>query len=90
MSADWFFMKKGFLGSKKIGPIAESDFLHRIEKGEISPETMVSSTSKTHGHWVHLREIRAGVKFWNKTHPKATVTSDPPSSSNPDAPPRSE
>lgn len=57
MSADWFFMKKGFFGkSKTVGPIAESDFLHKIEKGEISPETMVSSTSKTHGHWMHLKE----------------------------------
>ena len=51
MSADWYFMKKGFFGgSKTVGPIAESDFLKRIQKGEIAPETMVSSTSKTHGH----------------------------------------
>jgi len=70
MSADWFFMKKGFFGkSKAVGPIGESDFLHKIEKGEISPETMVSSTSKTHGHWMHLKEIRAGLKHWEKTHP---------------------
>ena len=72
MSADWYFMKKGFFGSKKIGPIGEPDFLHRIEKGEISPETMVSSTSKTKGHWVHLKEIRAGLKYWEKTHPGDT------------------
>ena len=70
MSADWFFMKKGFFGkSKAVGPIGESDFLHKIEKGENSPETMVSSTSKTHGHWMHLKEIRAGLKHWEKTHP---------------------
>jgi hypothetical protein len=70
MSADWFFMKKSFFGkSKTIGPIAEADFLRKIEKGEISPETMVSSTSKTHGHWMHLKEIRAGLQHWKKTHP---------------------
>lgn len=40
MSADWFFMKKSFFGkSKTVGPIEESDFLHKIEKGEISPDT---------------------------------------------------
>ena len=52
MSADWYFMKKSFFGgSKTVGPIAESDFVKKIQKGEIAPETMVSSTSKTHGHW---------------------------------------
>ena len=70
MSADWFFMKKGFFGKpKKVGPIAETDFLHKIEKGEISPETIVSSTSKTHGRWVPLKDIRAGLKHWEKSHP---------------------
>ena len=70
MSADWFFMKKSFFGgSKTIGPIAESDFLRKIEKGEISPETMVSSTSKTHGQWMQLKEIRAAHQHWKKSHP---------------------
>jgi len=73
MSADWYFMKKGFFGrSRTVGPIGESDFLHKIEKGDISPETMVSSTSKTHGHWLHLKEIQAGMKYWRKTHPNST------------------
>jgi hypothetical protein len=72
MSADWFFMKKGFFGkTRAIGPIAETDFMHKIEKGEISPETMVSSTSKTHGHWMHLKEIRVGLQLWKKTHPSS-------------------
>jgi hypothetical protein len=72
MSADWFFMKKGFFGSKTIGPIGEPDFLSKIEKGEIIPETMVSSTSKTHGQWMHLRDIRAAYQYWKKTHPEST------------------
>ncbi len=72
MSADWFFMKKGFFGNTKtVGPIAEIDFVHKIEKGEISPDTMVSSTSKTHGHWMHLKEIRAAYQIWKKSHPSA-------------------
>ncbi len=73
MSADWYFMKKGFFGgSKTVGPIAESDFLKRIQKGEIAPETMVSSTSKTHGHWLHLREIRSADPYWKKSQPSST------------------
>ena len=71
MSADWYFMKKGFFRTKKVGPISDVDFLHRIERGDIVPDTLVSSTSKTHGHWVHLREIRAGMQHWDKTHPSA-------------------
>lgn len=72
MSTEWFFMKKGFFGgSKTVGPITEVDFLKRIEKGEIVPETMVSSTTKTHGRWVHLKDIRAAFQYWKKTHPTA-------------------
>ncbi len=72
MSADWFFMKKSFFGgAKTVGPIGEIDFMHKIEKGEISPETMVSSTSKTHGHWMHLKEIRVAYQHWKKSHPTA-------------------
>jgi hypothetical protein len=69
MSADWYFMKKGFFRTKKVGPISEPDFLHRIESGEICPETLVSSQTKTHGHWVHVNEIRAALQHWKKTHP---------------------
>ncbi len=72
MSTDWYYVKKGFFGNKKVGPIPESEFLHRIEKGEIAPDTMVSSTSKTRGHWLHLSEIRAGLKHWESTHPRPT------------------
>jgi hypothetical protein len=72
MSADWYFMKKGFFRTKKVGPLSEPDFLHRIEKGEISPETLVSSTTKTHGHWIHVKEIRAAHQHWKKTHPSSS------------------
>lgn len=72
MSADWFYIKRRlFWGPKTIGPIAEPTFLKKIEKGEITPETMVSSTSKTHGHWMHLKDIQAGLKHWKKTHPNS-------------------
>ena len=77
MSADWYFLKKGFFGKfKSVGPIPESEFLQKIDKGEISPETMVSSTSKTHGHWMHLKEIRAGYKHWQKSHPTPNDTKE--------------
>lgn len=67
MSADWYFMKKGFFGgSKTVGPIAESVFVKKIQTGEIVPETMVSSTSKTHGHWLHLKDIRGSDQLLKK------------------------
>jgi hypothetical protein len=75
MSADWYFMKKSFFGgSKTVGPIAESDFVKKIQKGEIAPETMVSSTSKTHGHWLHLREIRTADQYWRKSQSSSNST----------------
>ena len=67
MSADWNFMKKGFFGgSKTVGPIAESVFVKKIQKGEFVPETMVSSTNKTHGHWLHLKDIRGSDQLLKK------------------------
>jgi hypothetical protein len=72
MSADWYFLKNGFFNRRKrIGPICENELLLRIEKGELNPETMMSSTSKTHGHWLPMREIKPAIKHWKKTHPGA-------------------
>lgn len=73
MSADWYFMKRGFFGSSKtVGPITDSDLLKKIEKGEIVPETMVSSSTKTHGHWMHVKDIRAAFQHWKKSHPSSS------------------
>lgn len=72
MSADWYFMKKSFFGgSKAVGPICETEMLTRIGKGEVAPNTMVSSTSKTHGHWLEMKEIKPAYKHWQATHPKS-------------------
>lgn len=74
MSADWYFMKSGFFyRHKKVGPICEMELLARIAKGEIHPDTLMSSTSKTHGHWVAMREIRPAMKCWKETHPDAAA-----------------
>ncbi|MFO1065903.1 MAG: DUF4339 domain-containing protein [Pirellulales bacterium] len=76
MSADWYYMKTGFFGSHKaVGPICETEMLDRIGKGEVAPATMISSTSKTHGHWLAMREIRPAYKHWQKTHPNAAEPS---------------
>jgi hypothetical protein len=72
MSADWYFMKRGFFGgSKTVGPISDRDLLRKIEKGEIVPDTMISSSTKTHGHWMHVKDIRAAIQHWKKSHPSA-------------------
>ena len=72
MSADWYFMKTGFFGGHKtVGPITETEMLQRIGKGELEPTTMMSSTTKTHGHWLPMREIRPAFKHYQQTHPQA-------------------
>lgn len=71
MSADWYFLKKGFFGRrKKVGPVSDVELRHYIEKGIIQPETMVSSEIKTHGHWCRMKEIPAAMTLWDKSHPK--------------------
>jgi len=72
MSADWYFMKRGFFSKKKpFGPINERDLMLRIEKGEVRPETMISSTTKTHGHWLEMKEVKPAITHWKSTHPGA-------------------
>lgn len=72
MSADWYFVKTGFfIKHKRIGPISEQDLLKRIERGEVHPDTMLSSTSKTRGHWIPMREIKPAISHWRKHHPDA-------------------
>jgi hypothetical protein len=73
MSADWYFMSSGFcFRHKKIGPICERELLLRIEKGQIHPDTLMSSTSKTHGHWMPMREIKPAMNHWQQQHPNAS------------------
>lgn len=69
MSADWYFMKTGiFGGHKAVGPITEKDLCEKIERGIVKPETMLSSTSKTHGHWMKMKDIHVAMRHWQKTH----------------------
>jgi len=74
MSADWFYLKRRwFGGTKKVGPLAESDLLVRIDKGEITPTTMLIS-AKTKNRWVKMEEIGPALKQWKKGHPISEQT----------------
>ena len=73
MSADWYFLKSGFFGKKTVGPMSEPDLCKKITNGEIRPETMISSTSKTHGRWKRMETIRVAKKLWDQTHPSDQV-----------------
>lgn len=64
MNADWYYLKRRwFGGSKKVGPLHEHEFLHRIDLGEITPETLVMS-SKTRQHWVKMSEVAPALAHW--------------------------
>ena len=73
MSADWYFLRPGgfFHRRKRVGPITEQELLMRIEKGEVRPDTLLSSTSKTRGHWVAMKEIKPAIRHWKQHHPDA-------------------
>jgi hypothetical protein len=73
MSADWYFIKKGFFHrQKRIGPVCEMELLTRISKGDIAPDTLLSSTTKTHGKWLAMRNVKPAYQHWKETHPGAT------------------
>lgn len=72
MSADWYYLRHGwFHKGKKIGPIDEHDFLIRIDKGEIQPDTLVQSEMKTKGRWIRMGKVQPALLRWQKTHPDA-------------------
>ncbi|MFN3189641.1 MAG: DUF4339 domain-containing protein [Aureliella sp.] len=73
MSADWYFIRKGsfFRRRSRVGPLSEQSLLVRIEKGEVTPDTMLSSEMKTHGHWVAMQTIKPAIAHWKKHHPDA-------------------
>ena len=70
MSAGWYYMASGWLNkSRRVGPINEADLLAQIDKGKISPETLVQS-SKTKGKWVPMNTIGPAMKRWRESHPE--------------------
>jgi len=74
MSADWFYLKRRwFGGTKKVGPLAENDLLLRIDRGEITPTTLLIS-AKTKNRWVKMEEIGPALKQWKKGHPVSEQT----------------
>ncbi len=68
MSADWFFIKKGFFSSSHVGPVSESELLRHIEKGEIGPRTMLCSKTKTRGEWVQMYKVAPAYSKWQTLH----------------------
>ncbi len=78
MSTDWFFLKKGWLGkAKAVGPLNEPDLLMRIDRGEIAPETLVQSESKTRGRWIPMNRVGPAFKHWRKLHPESQTQETP-------------
>lgn len=70
MSADWYYLQHSFFGGQKtVGPMSEQDFRAKIEKGKIRPDTLVSSTTKTHGRWMQMAKIPVALKLYQETHP---------------------
>lgn len=73
MSSDWYYMKRRWIGgTKKVGPLSEHDLLLRIERGEITPETLLYS-EKTKHHWVKMEQVGPAMKRWKSLHPVADV-----------------
>lgn len=71
MSADCFFLKRGWLGkSRPVGPLSEPALLKRIDNGEIAPDTLLQSESKTRGHWIPMNKVGPAFKRWNRLHPE--------------------
>jgi len=71
MSGDWFYMKRRWIGgTKKVGPLTDADLLHRIDDGQIQPDTLLLS-SKTKHKWIRMADIGPAIKHWRKLHPES-------------------
>ena len=70
MESGWYYMASGWIRkSRRVGPVSEAEFIHAVEKGKISPETLVQS-SKTKGKWVPMNTIGPAMKRWRELHPE--------------------
>ncbi|TWU24282.1 hypothetical protein Pla52o_22090 [Novipirellula galeiformis] len=68
MGAGWYYIASGWIRkTRRIGPISESDLLHLIDDGKISPETLLQS-SKTKGKWVPMNAVDPAMKRWQESH----------------------
>ena len=68
MASGWYYMASGWIRKGRVGPISESELLMRIDKGKISPDTLLQS-SKTKGKWVPMNSIGPAMKRWKQLHP---------------------
>lgn len=70
MSADWFFLRHGwFHRAKKIGPIDDHELMIRIDRGELTPDTLVQSDTKTRGRWIRMEKLQPALKRFREAHP---------------------
>ncbi len=78
MSHDWYFLKRSWFGkSRAVGPMNEPDLLVRIDRGEILPDTLLQSDTKTRGRWVPMNRVGPAYEHYRQTHPDGTnPTSD--------------
>lgn len=75
MGADWYYMARGWIRkARPIGPISEAELLLRIDRGKITPETLLRST-KTRGKWVPMNTIKPAMQRWKQSHPGASLPS---------------
>ncbi len=87
MSAEWYYMKRRWLGgTRQVGPLSESDLLHEIDHGVIGPDTLLLS-SKTKNRWVKMEQVAPAFKRWRHLHPTPKSTSPPREQAAPPEPP---
>ena len=69
MGAKWYYMAKSWVWKPRpVGPISEADLLLRIDRGKITPKTMLRS-SKTRGKWVPMHSVAPAMERWRQSHP---------------------
>lgn len=51
---DWYYLERGSIRDETVGPIDTETLAKRIRRGEIKPDTPVSSPQKTGNKWVTI------------------------------------
>jgi len=75
MESGWYYMASGWIRkSRRVGPLTEAGLLVEIEKGKLTPETLVQS-SKTKGKWVPMNTVGPAIKRYRELHPDAEESS---------------
>ena len=62
----WFYMKKTMLSEDQIGPVTENELKNLAIAGDVNPETMIASPTRTKSQWKLLKTVPTLLQLYER------------------------